>query len=289
MTTQIEPRLSGEQLKQYRQQGFVVVPGLFDLADLDPCFAAIQELSARANAEDDESIGEFETDRDNEKAVLRRIYSPFSQHEAFRQLGSDPRILDRIEQLIGSDIQFHHSKLNMKSAKVGAVIEWHQDLTFFPHTNDDLVTTLVYLDDANEANGCLRVLPGRHRSFLDHTTEEGTFAGMITEDLDDQLKDVVSLAAPAGSVIFMHCMTPHSSLPNRSAQSRRTLIFEYRAADALPIFVGDHIATGEAHTCQLRGEPAPFARFGTVSPFIPRVTKTIRSIYQLQDDTKARG
>lgn len=29
----------------------------------------------------------------------------------------------------------------------------------FPHTNDDLVTTLVYLDDATEENGCLQVLP----------------------------------------------------------------------------------------------------------------------------------
>jgi ectoine hydroxylase-related dioxygenase (phytanoyl-CoA dioxygenase family) len=56
---------------------------------------------------------------------------------------------------------------------------------------------------------------------------------MITEELGDgRFGRPISLAAPAGSVIFMHCITPHASLPNRSARARRTLIFEYRAGDS---------------------------------------------------------
>ena len=55
----------------------------------------------------------------------------------------------------------------MKPAKVGSAVEWHQDMAYFPHTNDDLVTTLVYLDDATEENGCLRCSATSHHYF-DH-------------------------------------------------------------------------------------------------------------------------
>ena len=67
----------------------------------------------------------------------------------------DDRILNRIKLLIGPNIAFQHSKLNMKPAKVGSIVEWHQDLAYFPHTNTNLVTTLIYLDDAPKENGCL--------------------------------------------------------------------------------------------------------------------------------------
>jgi ectoine hydroxylase-related dioxygenase (phytanoyl-CoA dioxygenase family) len=151
--------------------------------------------------------------------------NPFEQHEAFRALATDDRILDRIESLIGPDFNLQHSKLNMKPAGVGSPVEWHQDLAYFPHTNDDLVTTLVYLDDATEENGCLQVLPRHHHHFFDHSADDGSFAGMITEDLGDgRYGRAVPLPALAGSVIFMHCVLPHSSLPNRSSCSRRTLI-----------------------------------------------------------------
>ena len=57
-------------------------------------------------------------------------------------------------------------------------------------------------------------------------TPDGRFAGMITEDLESgQFGKPVSLEAPAGSAIFMHCITPHSSHPNRSDKPRRTLIY----------------------------------------------------------------
>ena len=51
-----------------------------------------------------------------------------------------PQILDAVENLIGPNIQLHHTKLNLKPpASRQARFEWHQDYPFFPHTNYDLV------------------------------------------------------------------------------------------------------------------------------------------------------
>jgi ectoine hydroxylase-related dioxygenase (phytanoyl-CoA dioxygenase family) len=274
--------------EQYRRDGYLVVESIFSSADLAPIEQAIGELTNKAISTVDCTFLELEPEPVDGRRVPRRIYSPYDQHEAFQSLATDARILDRIESLIGQSFSLHHSKLNMKPARVGSPVEWHQDLAFFPQTNDDLVTTLVYLDDANEHNGCLQVLPRNHKHFFNHSLPDGTFAGLITEDIDSgAYGQPVALAAPAGSVIFMHCITPHSSLPNRSDKPRRTLIFEYRAADAFAVFYGAGTIDDERGVRQLRGQPSKFARFGGPSPMMPVHVGTT-AIYDLQAQSKAR-
>lgn len=282
--------LTSEQIQFYQREGYLVVPSLFSREDLRRVDDTIREITRQALAAGDFSkILELEPEPVNGERVPRRIYNPFEQHETFRALATDPRLLDKIESLIGPHIALQHSKLNMKPARVGSVVDWHQDLAYFPHTNDDVVTTLIYTDDATEQNGCLQVLPRHHYHFFKHWTDDGKFAGMITEDLDGgQFGKPVPLEGPAGSVIFMHCITPHSSLPNRSDKPRRTLIFEYRASDSFPIYYGEKIVLDESFVHQLRGRPATFARFGGPPPYIPGISKKTKSLYQLQAETKEK-
>lgn len=279
--------LSNEQATHYRREGYVVLDSFFDGQTLARVEATIRELTDAALAHGDEQkILEWEPEPVDGQRVPRRIYNPFEQHETFRALACDERLLDAIESLIGPDLTLQHSKLNMKPAKVGSVVEWHQDLSYFPHTNDDLVTTLIYLDDATAENGCLQVLPRHHSHYFDHTLANGSFAGMITEPIaDGRFGRPVPLPAPGGSVIFMHCLTPHSSLPNRSTKPRRTLIYEYRAADSFPIYFGGRTAATEKYVL-LRGQPASYARFGGPAPFIPRVGEDFASLYEIQERTK---
>ena len=46
------------------------------------------------------------------------------------------------------------------------------------------------------------------------------------------------------------------------------MIYEYRAADAFPIYFGQYVHELEQHTCLLRGNPARSARFGELTPLI---------------------
>lgn len=282
-------KLSEAEVEQYKIEGYVVLKSVFGPDDTAKVDTTIRQLTDRALSGDDlSSILELEPEPVEGQRVPRRIYDPFDQHETFRALATDPRVLDRIEQLIGPNINVQHSKLNMKPAAVGSVVEWHQDLAYFPHTNDDLVTTLIYLDEATEENGCLQVLPRHRHHFFDHHGTDGTFAGMITEEIaDGRFGKPVPLPAPAGSVIFMHCILPHSSSPNRSKCPRRTLIFEYRAADSFPIYYGDNTAVVESNVRMVRGKPAQYARLGGPAPLIPRI-KLFKSLYQLQEQSKTK-
>jgi ectoine hydroxylase-related dioxygenase (phytanoyl-CoA dioxygenase family) len=278
--------LSEPQVERYRNEGFLVIKHLFGHEDLERVDATIRQMTDEALSGGDFSkVLELEPEPVDGRRVPRRIFNPYDQHEAFRSLAHDSRLLDKIESLIGGDFNLQHSKLNMKPPKVGSAVEWHQDMSYFPHTNDDLVTTLIYLDDATEENGCLQVLPRHHSHYFDHAGPDGRFAGMITEDLSS-FGTPKSLPAPAGSVIFMHCITPHSSLPNRSTRSRRTLIYEYRANDAFPIYYGEMTNLAEAKFRLIRGKPARFARFGGPRPPIPNVGK-YSSLYELQSQAKS--
>ena len=80
-----------------------------------------------------------------------------------------PNILEVLKRLWGPSIRFDVSKLNLKAAGYGAPVEWHQDWAFYPHTNDDLAAVGIMIDDVDEENGPLLVIPGSHQGpIFDH-------------------------------------------------------------------------------------------------------------------------
>ena len=214
--------------------------------------------------------------------VLRRIWSPSKKDSAFREVQEDPRILDRLEGMIGPDIIFHHSKLNMKGPRVGSAVEWHQDMSYYPHTNSKLVACLIYLDEATEDNGCLHVLQGSHKAGVYDHTEGGFFRGRVSmENLPGGLEEVPLPGAP-GTGIFLHCKVLHRSAPNSSNRQRRCFIPAYRAADSLPIYFGPHAAHNEPDTYLLRGKKAAMVRSEAAEYPLPIAEKPFNSLFAIQ-------
>ena len=213
--------------------------------------------------------------------LVRRIYQPCSYYAPFRRLAESAKLLDAVEMLIGPNLIFHYSKINMKPPGIGSVVEWHQDLSYYPLTNDASVTLLIYLDDADAENGCLQVVPARQDAELLNHMRDGFFTGKIVEPVDES--KAVLLEGKAGTAVFMHCLTPHSSVTNTSSRPRRTLILSYRAADAFPIYIGKVTDEMEEYVRLVRGQPVRSARF-TFQQFPIPVQKTkTASLYELQE------
>jgi len=98
-----------EQIEQYRNEGFIVVERLFDADDMARVDATIQQMTDQALGGDDFSkILELEPQPVDGKRVPRRIFNPYDQHETFRALAHDSRLLDKIESLIGGDFNLQH-------------------------------------------------------------------------------------------------------------------------------------------------------------------------------------
>jgi ectoine hydroxylase len=231
--------LSDEQIDAYRRDGYVALPGVIDadrIAELRAVTGRFVDRSRAINASD--NLFDLDPTHCAQTPTLRRIKNPADNDPLYRWVAFESPIPDIVAELIGPDVKFHHSKLNLKGGRVGAPVEWHQDAAFYPHSNDDVLAVGLLLDDATAENGCLVVLPGSHRERVhEHYDGGGRFIGRMREEdigrFDTRKGQLLEL--PAGSIHIHHYRLIHWSAPNTSADDRRLLINAYSAADAIPL------------------------------------------------------
>ena len=171
-----------------------------------------------------------------ERPALRRVNNPSDIAPAFTQVAWSSGVVDMVCDLIGPDLKFHHCKINLKLPGSNTEVGYHQDFAYTPHTNDDIVTALVFIDEVTADNGALMVVPGSHRGPIHSLFEGERFTG----------------------VCLMHTRLCHGSEANRSRAPRGLYICVYTAADAFPLARNPMANANEGKI--LRGRPTRFAR-----------------------------
>ncbi len=229
--------LTKAEIEQYRELGYLVVSGVFDaelLAEIRGAVDAIIADAGKVTTHTD--VYDLEESHTQQAPRVRRIKTPHKHFPFFAELTRNPRITGVLAQLIGSDLRLHGAKLNMKSAGYGAAVEWHQDWAFYPHTNDDVLATGLYLDDCDMANGPLLVVPGTHKGPVYDHHADGYFVGAMAPEIEGlDYAEAVPLTGKAGSMTIHHARLVHGSALNTSSKPRRLLLHEYTAADAWPL------------------------------------------------------
>ena len=238
--------LTHVQQDQFWSDGYLVVEGAVDndtLAHLRTQMDAWAEESRKHT----EPYGEptvdgrprfdLEENHSAERPALRRINNPAEISDHFYKVMTDAPMVDMVATLIGPDVKYHHCKINSKLPGSKMVVHYHQDFPYTPHTNDDVITALLLLDDVDEGNGCLMVVPGTHKGTIDSLYENGEFTGKVNPVLEEEyLKRQVPIEGKAGSVCLMHTRLLHGSETNLSKDRRRAIyLCVYSAADAIPI------------------------------------------------------
>ena len=79
---------------------------------------------------------------------------------------ADPVMTDLAADVVGPDVKFHHSKLNVKSGDGSRGFKWHQDIQGWPHTDYSPVTIGVYIDGCGKDQGPLACVRGSHEGPL---------------------------------------------------------------------------------------------------------------------------
>ena len=228
----------------FNQHGYLVVENA--VPD-----ALVSDMTDQFNAWVDESRGhespwgetingkprfDLEPGHSTNSPALRRINAPVEVSDIYYRVMAEGRIPELLGQIIGPDVRFHHSKINSKLPGSATQVKWHQDFSFTPHSNDDLVTALIFVDEVTLENGPLKVVPGSHRGELYSLWHEGVFTGAVAEDLAQRCeREAVTCTGPAGSVCFMHTRLLHGSSANMSAMPRTLFICVYASDDAVAL------------------------------------------------------
>ena len=171
-----------------------------------------------------------------EQPALRRVSAPTEISTAYFDAMADSPMTDMVADLIGPDVKLHHTKINSKLPGTATEVKWHQDFPYTPHTNTDVVTALLMVDEVTEENGPLEVLPGSHLGPIHSLWHDERFTGAVAdEEVDTMRADGRTCFGPAGSVCLMHTMLAYGSAPNLSELPRTLLICVYSAGDAVPL------------------------------------------------------
>jgi ectoine hydroxylase len=245
-----EPRgkysLTQEELGFYEQNGFLVAPGVFSQQEVDTFIEEYERLAASDKLKGrDELILEPDSDRP------RSIFSPHRFSERLARLSRDRRILDKITQILASDVYIHHGRINIKRALNGKSFPWHSDFETW-HAEDGVprcrvLSAWVMLTENNEFNGPLYLIPGSHKYFVScvgATPENHHKASLRKQEYGvpginafQELAAKGGLAAAHGSpgtLVLHEGNTMHGSPDNISPAARSNLFFVYNSIHNAP-------------------------------------------------------
>jgi phytanoyl-CoA hydroxylase len=246
--------ISEQQLKDYREQGFLVLENFADNAECD-------ELRARAEAlvqefDPEEVVSIFSTHEQNrltdeyfltsgdkirfffeENAFNADGTLKYKKEKSINKIGHALHDLDPVFErfsrsqkmkalaaAIGfEDALLLQSMYIFKQPNIGGEVTCHQDSTFLYTEPIDIVGLWFALEDATVENGCLWAIPGGQRSGLKSRWVRTREGGMKFEIFDAKPwdeKQLVPIEVSKGSLILLHGLLPHRSFENRSTRSR---------------------------------------------------------------------
>jgi ectoine hydroxylase-related dioxygenase (phytanoyl-CoA dioxygenase family) len=273
----------------YRDNGYVVVPGVLEPALVESLRREMNELLDKARGVTGHTeVYDLEPGHRPDAPRVRRIKTPHRFLPGFEKLYRNPELIAIVQQLVGPSVRLHGSKLNMKASRYGSPVEWHQDWAFYPHTNDDLLAVGVMLDDCTLENGPLLVVPKSHTGPIWDHHADGYFCGAVDPvTIKAEIDRAVPLTGTAGSMSFHHVRLLHGSAQNVSDRPRALLLYEYGAADAWPLMGVKDLADFDARL--ITGEPSIVPRV-TPAPVRMPLPPAIHqgSIYENQTDASRR-
>ena len=230
--------LTQKQREDYFRDGYIVLERVIDEDWLQKLRAVTEEMVERSRAiTKSDSVWDIDKGHSADNPRLRRLSSPNDHSAVYWDYASKSVVPDIVADLVGPDVKFHHSKLNFKWSGGGEEVKWHQDISFWPHTNYSPCTVGTYIYDCGPEQGPLGVLPGSHEhDIYDQYSNDGEWVGCLNpEDAAAiDMNDAVYLDGPAGSLTIHNCRTLHYSKANYSDVPRPLLLNVYSSADAFP-------------------------------------------------------
>lgn len=229
--------LTQDEIDQFHRDGYVTLRGVVceeELAAIEPEFELFIRGAVPGMGRDFcDMSGPY--DRKFEdfalvNAVLPRRYRPEIRDNVY-----ELRTASIARQLIGETATLDYDQfLAKRPAKPDAVFTWHQDLGYWPTGTPDTITATcsLALDDADNENGCLRVVPGSHkRGLRPHRPlmADRDESHILSVELTDE-DPVTELPLKRGDITVHDEMIIHGSGGNNSRDRwRRTYITAYRS------------------------------------------------------------
>ena len=226
--------LSLEQINQYNNDGFI---------------SPIDVLSTDETGKIREEIERIEKDWPNELEGLGRNYIHLIS-PVFDKIPHNPKILDAVEGIIGKDILVCGTTLFIKNPDQKGFVSFHQDAKYIGLKPYNWVTGWLAVTDANEENGCMRMLKGSHKEDLKFHNQKFDEHNLLTRGQTIEnipINKTTPVILKAGQLSLHHPKIIHGSGPNKSN--------DRRIGFAIQSYIGTNVdqVLGKIYVQQARG------------------------------------
>lgn len=219
--------LTPHQVQQYNHEGYVVARGIFTAAELDELERELDGIYARrmaAKAKLDATWdGDWKKDMPQTEILHTHDVQMFSA--AWARAIVHNRFTETLADLIGPNIQLHHTKAFIKPPEKGSAFPMHQDSPYFPHAKNTMAAAIIHLTDATPEMGCFCVYPGSHKLGQLPTVHERAH---YLDPAAYPIAKAKQLPAQRGDVVIFHYHLIHGSDINRSNRPRKTVLVQFR-------------------------------------------------------------
>ena len=226
--------LTEEHVAFYEEHGYLRIPNVFNKTEIEAMDRELEELirvwSERGQGWSGPWRKKYMDEKTEKKSQLIAMHDLSFYSQAWTAAVTNKNLCDSMADLLGPNVELHHSTLHAKPPETGHPFPMHQDWAFYQHNDGRYVDVLVHLDDTCHANGEIRFLDGSHKQgALEHITK--TPEGPCTPHLPtDQyhLEETVAVPAKRGDVVVFQIHTIHGSHINTTDKMRRLVRVGYR-------------------------------------------------------------
>lgn len=221
----------------YREHGYLIVRQAFTEREVADALQGLLDLIGGARPDFTEIVFEAKArellptlSAEQRQDVVRKLWHFVDFDARLKAISHHPEMLAVITSLLGGRAPFMFQDMALiKPPRLGREKPWHQDKAYFDYPLDTpVVGVWIALDEATVENGCMQLLPGRHK--------EGPILHFNRRDwqiCDDQIEGTPSVAAPLapGGLLFFDGLLPHGTPHNSSPRRRRALQYHYAPGD----------------------------------------------------------
>jgi ectoine hydroxylase-related dioxygenase (phytanoyl-CoA dioxygenase family) len=225
-TVQSPYHLTSEQLQFFDENGYVLLKNWIPqdlLKRLQDASNTWIHNGITATSDDPLAI-DYKYARRGDKQVFWRVdYVHNKGQSVSLELLGSPYVLGVAESMCGRNFVPTYESLVFKQEGDGASVPWHQDAVHprqYRIFNYDL-----YLDESRTGAGALRVIPGSNVQKHDVCA--------IADEYGWDHPDAISVEVNPGDVLLHDVMVVHGSERTEGKALRRTLYYEFRAAEEI--------------------------------------------------------
>ncbi|MBV7335018.1 phytanoyl-CoA dioxygenase family protein [Chloroflexi bacterium TSY] len=226
--------LTSAEIQAFQKEGYLIFPGLIRGEKLAHYKQVLDTLVERTRSLSESQDG-FNLQPDHEgNPILGRLFKVQGVcvvEPRLLALAREPQIIARVASLIGPQLHMFGSKFFPMLPRGGTSTGWHQDNHYFGTVSDRVVSCGIYLEESDESNGCLRLIPRSHLAgqIMEHNSGQGTFAHGAWAQVDES--QVLSVECPGGTVVLFSANLLHGATTNSSHRSRYSTAWHYIPAD----------------------------------------------------------